>query len=132
MRKVLITAQFSISIFVVVCTLFMRDQIEYVRNKELGFDKENIMLLPVQDTTVEKNLGAIKNEMLLNPKITKATTSYNVMGFAIGGSVMWAESETGMKQQSFSLMFVGEDYLSTMGMTLATGRDFGKGQVVDD
>lgn len=132
LRKILITTQFAISIFVVVCTLFMKDQIEYVRNRELGFDKENIMLLPVQDTAVERRVGAIKNEMLQNPKIKKATTSYNVMGIDIGGSVMWAEGEEGMKQQSFSMMFVGEDYINTMGMEIISGRDFQKGQGVDN
>jgi putative ABC transport system permease protein len=131
LRKVLITAQFSISIFVVVCTLFMRDQIEYVRNKELGFDKENILLLPVQDTTVERRLGAIKNEMLQNPKITKATTAYNVMGMGIGGGVMWAEGKEGMKQQNFSLMFIGDDYINALDMKLISGRDFQKGPGVD-
>ena len=131
LRKVLITTQFSISIFVVVCTLFMQDQIDYVRSKELGFDKENVLLLGIQDTLVQKQIGAIKNEFLQNPHIVAATTSYNVMGIDIGGSVMWAESETGMKQQAFSLMFVGDEYLKTMGMELITGRDFQVGPKAD-
>jgi len=41
---------------------------------------------------------------------------------------MWAESETGMKQQAFTLMFVGDDYLKTMGIELKTGRDFQPGE----
>jgi len=131
LRKVLITTQFSISIFVVVCTLFMQDQIDYVRSKELGFDKENVLLLGIQDTLVQKQIGGIKNDFLQNPHIVAATTSYNVMGVDIGGSVMWAESETGMKQQAFSLMFVGDEYIKTMGMELLTGRDFQVGPTAD-
>jgi putative ABC transport system permease protein len=132
LRKILITTQFAISIFVVVCTLFMQDQIDYIRNKELGFDKDNTLLLPIQDTLVQHQISAIKNEFLQNPLITKATTSYSVMGINIsGGAVMWAESETGMKQQSFALMFVGEDYLKTMGMELLEGRDFMPGPKAD-
>jgi putative ABC transport system permease protein len=132
LRKVLITTQFAISIFVVVCTLFMQQQIDFVRNKELGFDKENILLLPIQDTTVEKQIASIKNEFLQHPNITKATTSYNVMGMNVGGnSVMWAESEEGMKQQAFTLMFVGEDYLKTLGMEVIAGRDFQRGPNAD-
>lgn len=131
LRKGLITVQFAISIFVVVCTLFMQDQIDFVRSKELGFDKENVLLLNIQDTVVGNQIGAIKNELLQNPHIIAATTAYNVMGINIGGSVMWAESETGMKQQAFSLMFVGEDYLKTMGMKLLQGRDFQSGPKAD-
>jgi putative ABC transport system permease protein len=132
LRKVLITAQFAISIFVVVCTLFMQDQISYVRNKELGFEKDNVLLLPVQDTLVQRQLNGIKTEFLRDPHIMAATTSYNVMGLNVGGgSVMWAEGKEGMKQQSFALMFVGDDYLKTMGMKLIAGRDFTPGPNAD-
>lgn len=132
LRRVLITTQFAISIFVVVCTFFMQDQITFVRNKELGFDKDNFLILPVQDTLVQHQLTGIKNEFLQNPRITAATTSYNVMGMNVGGgSVMWAESESGMKQQAFTLMFVGEDYLKTMGIKVLKGRDFNQGPTAD-
>jgi putative ABC transport system permease protein len=125
LRKVLITTQFAISIFVVVCTLFMQHQIDYVRNTELGFNKENMLLLPIQDTIIEKQIGSIKSDFLQNPNILEATTSYNVLGMNVGGStVMMVESETGMKQQAFSLMFVGDDYIESMGMKLIAGRDF--------
>lgn len=125
LRRVLITAQFAISIFVVVCTLFMKDQIEFVRNKELGFNKDNVVVLPIQDTLVQNQLQGIKAELLQNPRITAATTSYNVPGMNVGGgSVMWAEGKEGMNQQAFALMFVGNDYFKTMGINLIEGRDF--------
>ena len=132
LRKVLITVQFAISIFVVVCTLFMQDQIDFVRNKELGFDKTNMLLIPIQDTLVQRQINGIKNEFLQNPKIIAATTSYSVMGMNVGGNaVMWAETETGMKQQSFTLMNIGEDYLKTMDIELLKGRDFRQGPNAD-
>ncbi|MEX2232446.1 MAG: ABC transporter permease [Cyclobacteriaceae bacterium] len=132
LRKVLTTVQFAISIFVVVCTLFMQDQIDYVRRKELGFDKANMLLLPIQDTLVQRQINGIKNEFLQNPRILAATTSHSVMGMNVGGNaVMWAEAETGMKQQSFTLMFVGEDYLKTMNIGLLHGRDFRPGTKTD-
>jgi putative ABC transport system permease protein len=132
LRRVLITTQFAISIFVVVCTLFMQDQIDYVRNRDLGFDKEQMLLLPIQDTLVEKQINSIKNEFLQNPHIIAATTSQNVMGLNTGGSaVMWAEGDGGMKQQAFTLMFVGEDYIKTMGMKIQSGRDFQPGPKAD-
>lgn len=131
LRQVLITVQFAISIFVVVCTLFMQDQIDYVRNKDLGFNKENMLILPVQDSLVQNQLSSIKHEFLQNPRIMAATTSYNVMGMGIGGPVMWAESENGMKQQAFSLMSVGDDYFNTMNIEIIKGRDFQKGANTD-
>jgi putative ABC transport system permease protein len=128
LRKVLITTQFGISIFVVVCTLFMQRQIRYVRNKELGFTKDNVVVLPINDTLVQNQIEGIKHEFLQRPAITQATTAYHVLGMNVDGQpVMWAESESGMKQQAFTLMFVGDDYLKTMGLTLVDGRDFQAG-----
>ncbi|HYG17320.1 MAG TPA: ABC transporter permease, partial [Ohtaekwangia sp.] len=132
LRRVLITVQFAISIFVVLCTLFMQDQVDYVRNRELGFDQDNVLIMPIQDTLVQKQIGTIKSDFITNPRITGATTAYNVMGFNVGGgSVMWAEGESGMQQQSFSLMFVGEDYLKTMNIPVIKGRDFLAGPNAD-
>jgi putative ABC transport system permease protein len=131
LRKVLTTTQFAISIFVVVCTFFMRDQISFVRNKDLGFNKENILILPIQDTLVQNRIEPIKNELLQNPKITHATTSYAVLGMGTGGPVMHAESPEGMVQQRFNMITVGDDYFKTMGIDLLTGREFQPGGGID-
>ncbi len=132
LRRILTTVQFGISIFVVTCTLFMNEQITFMRNKELGFNKENIVVLSIQDTLVQKQIASVKNEFLQNPHITAATTSYNIMGMNVGGnSVMWAESESGMKQQAFTTMYVGDEYIKTLGMQIVSGRDFQPGPKAD-
>lgn len=131
LRKALITVQFAISIFVVVCTFFMRDQITFMRSKDLGFNQDNILILPVQDTLVQNQLASIKNEFLQHPKISAATTSYQVLGMGIGGPVMMAETQEGMKQQQFNLIVAGDDYFSTMGIKLLAGREFQPGANVD-
>lgn len=132
LRKVLITTQFAISIFVVACTMLMQDQMDYVRNKQLGFNKDNVLILPIQDTLVQRQLSGIKNEFLQNPAITQATTSYHIPGFNTGGStVMLVESPEGMKQQAFTIMYVGEKYLEVMGIDLSAGRSFMEGPQTD-
>jgi putative ABC transport system permease protein len=131
LRKVLTATQFSISIFVVVCTFFMKDQISFVRSKDLGFNKENILILPIQDTLVQNQITGIKNEFLQNPKITQVTTAYQVPGMGIGGPVMYAESVEGMIQQQFKMINIGEDYFETMGINLLQGRDFQPGKDAD-
>ncbi|MCW5909853.1 MAG: ABC transporter permease [Cyclobacteriaceae bacterium] len=131
LRKALITVQFAISIFVVVCTFFMRDQISFMRDKDLGFDQENIVILPIQDTLVQNQIVAIKNEFLQHPKISAATTTHRVLGMGVGGPVMMAESDEGMKQQRFNLISVGDGYLETMNMKLVAGRDFQPGPAAD-
>jgi putative ABC transport system permease protein len=132
LRRVLTTLQFAISIFVVACTLLMKQQIDYVRNMELGFSSENTLVLPIQDTLVERQIGGIKSEFLRHKGITGATTSYAVPGHNVyGGPVMWAEGSSGMQQQQFTMMAVGEDFLSTMNIEILQGRDFQKGPKTD-
>jgi putative ABC transport system permease protein len=132
LRKVLITTQFAISIFVVVCTLFMQDQIDFMRNKDLGFNNDNVLVLPIQDSLVQNNLTAIKNELMQNPKITSAATSYSVLGMGVGGPVMWAEGEDGeMKQQAFSRIVVDDNYFKTMDIEVIKGRGFQAGPNAD-
>ena len=132
LRKALTTVQFSISILVVVCTLFMREQIDFVRNKDLGFNKDNLLVLPVLDTLARNNLPVMKNELLRNPNIVAVTSARDVMGMGVGGGVMFGESETGMQQQGGVLdLFVGDDYIKTMGMKLISGRDFQSGPDAD-
>jgi putative ABC transport system permease protein len=109
----------------------MRDQINYVRDIDLGFSKENVLILPVQDTLVQNQLTAIKNEFLKNPRITATTTSYNVPGMGVGGPVMWAEGEGGMKQQAFKMMAVADDYFKTMNIEIVKGRGFQPGPNID-
>ncbi|TRX56265.1 FtsX-like permease family protein [Fulvivirga sp. M361] len=132
LRKALIVVQFVISIFVIVCTSIMGDQIDFLRNKELGFNKDNIVLLAIQDTLVRNQLPVIKQTFLQNPKITAATLAYGVPGLYTGGSVFRVETHQGdMTQQEFNTIFVGEDYLNTMEIQLISGRDFYKDSQAD-
>lgn len=128
-RKVLTTMQFSISIIVVVCAVLMREQIDFVRRHELGFDKANIIVMPIPDSTVRSHVQALKTELLRSPLIASATTSYNILGFVnpLDDFVMKAEGNEGMRQQNFTLILVGEDYVKTMGMTIVQGRDLNTG-----
>ncbi len=131
LRQGLITFQFAISIFVVACTFFMQDQMNFMRSKDLGFDSENILILPIQDTVIHKKVEVLKNDFLNNSKISNVTTSYQVFGTGSGGPVMFAESEEGMVQQQFNMVSIGDDYLNTMGIELLVGRDFQNGMESD-
>jgi putative ABC transport system permease protein len=133
LRCVLITIQFAISFFVVACTLLMQGQMDYMQSKDLGFNSDNVLVIPIRDKAVHTSLAAIKNELLRNPNVISATGSAGVMGMGIGGNVMFGESETGMQKRGGILgHFVGDDYLKTMGITLISGRDFLPGDNIDE
>lgn len=132
-RRMLIGVQFAVSVFVVITALFMQDQINFVKSRNLGFKKENVLIIPIQDTTIQKQVVPIQNEILKNPNILSVTTSQNVIGMTNTHEKwgLWAESKEGMKVTGFTVFFVGENYLQTMGIELKAGRDFRVGEQAD-
>ncbi len=133
LRKILITGQFSISILVASCVLLMKTQVNFLRSKDIGFNKENVVLLPIRDEQVQKQLKSIKSELLQQSEVISVSTSNAVLGTngSLENWIMWAEGDEGMRLQNFSVLFVGEDYLKTMGISLVSGSDFTNGESVD-
>ncbi len=124
LRKTLVTLQFVISIAVVICTFLMREQIDFMRNTELGFDKEHLLLVSIQDALVERQIPVIRHELEANRNILATTSSYHVPGASVGSQVYVAETDSAMTNSAFSILTVGQDYLKTMGIELLAGRDF--------
>ncbi len=131
LRKSLITFQFAISLFVIICTVLMDEQIEFMQNKDLGFNKEQVILIDVQDTVVENRTPAITNELMKNPNIIGTTNSYGVPGKGVGGPVMMVEKDSGMVQQHLNSLYVGKGYLDLMEIKIIDGRGFRENSEAD-
>lgn len=130
LRRSLITLQFCISIFVVICTLFMTSQLNFIRTKSLGFDKNNLLIVPLQDN-VKKQRTAIKNEIRRLPGIITTSIAGQVIGTGVGSEQMFAEGPTGMEHRSFRALCISDDYLEMMNINLVQGRVFAKGEGVE-
>lgn len=124
LRKGLIAFQFMISLFVIICTLFMDEQIDFMANKELGFDMDHVVLISTRDSITERNIPIIKEKLLQHPHILSAATAYGGPGLGTQGSVMWVEKDTAMVQQFMPILYIGKDYLKTMGLEIVQGRAF--------
>lgn len=131
-RKALITVQFGVSIFVVTGYLLMQEQIDFIRHKDLGFNKDNVIVLPVNDSTVRRQLAVLKNDLLKYNNIESVTVSDFLVGTGVASGVMLGESGNGMTQHAgICTLTVGEDFISTMGLSLVSGRDFKPGSDTD-
>ena len=126
LRKVLVTAQFVITIFLIVSTLVVYKQIQFIKSKNLGYDKENLVYVPVNGTLWEK-YDAVKNELLQLPEVT-SVSSTNGLVHAWGNNTSNVEWEGKDPEQSilFQTIPVGYDFVETIGAILEDGRDFSK------
>jgi putative ABC transport system permease protein len=126
LRKALVVVQMVISIGVIICTLLIDKQIEYVRKRDVGINKENILVLPLRDTLVANHISAFKEQLLQNNRIVSITTAYNLPAEDVSNNLYRVETENGMEEQNFFSLFTSYDFINTMGIKILEGRDFSR------
>ncbi len=126
LRKVLVVFQFSVSVSLIIGTGIVLRQIDYMKNKNLGFDKENVLVSLVQNPETGKNHLAIKAELLQNPNLNKVSFSTGIPGRIGELRLMIPEGRSKNETFSISTIRCDYDYLQTYGIRLAAGRDFSK------
>lgn len=122
MRQILVVFQFSISIFLIIGTLVVWKQLDYVKNKKLGYDKENVIILPT-DGNVNKNFETIVTELTKRPDVVGVSIS-SESPVNIGGG--YTLSVPGIIDNPISVNAVAVDkrFVGNLGMTLLEGRHF--------
>ena len=131
LRRILVGVQFTVSVGVILCTLLIGNQIEFVREKDLGFDRENIVLIPVRDSSIRKDMADIKAELNHFPGVAGTTTSNEVPGGFMNRRSINVEADTGWVDYASDYMEVDLDYLLAMNMHLKEGRSFQPSDLLD-
>lgn len=123
-RKILVVFQFAISIAMIIATMVVSWQQGYIRNKNLGFDKESLMVITDLDTTISKRINPFKEELLRHPGITGAASSQQDLGISNSKIVCRIEQDGEMKDVGLNLLACDFDYLKTLGVEIVEGRHF--------
>ncbi|MGD2099388.1 MAG: ABC transporter permease [Desulfobacterales bacterium] len=129
-RRALAAFQFIISIAVATFSLFMNQQIDYMRNRDMGFRKENVVSIKLHDDANFDGIPAIMDELRRHPDIISITTAYTRPGRA-WTNLISVEGKNGMEVHNFYRFAVNYDFLSTLGIELLKGRDFEKNRPSD-
>ncbi|MEP1096390.1 MAG: ABC transporter permease [Cyclobacteriaceae bacterium] len=125
LRKVLVTIQFSISIFMLIGTLVIYSQMQFIRNKDLGFDKKHLMLINFRSEEDRGKWGVLRNKLIQNPQIASAASSSSTPGDGYPTNSLSIETEEGpMENRSVFNYRVDYDYFSTLGVEIVEGRNF--------
>ena len=131
LRKVLVLIQFAITIIMLVGTLTVSRQLHYIQNKNLGFDKENVLTLSVQDTSAVRNMPTIRDEMAKHPDVFSAAITTTVPGRMTGKLIMQLETEDGMKEKPLNLFVTDANFFDLMNIEVLYGRNFSDSLVSD-
>lgn len=129
-RKILVVVQFALSIIVIVGALVIHEQLTYVRNKGLGYQKENLLYLKTGGG-FEKIYESAKTELLQNPNIVSVTASDNLPTFLSHTTGVDWEGRNPEKIEIFQVHGVNYDYFKTHKMELVNGRFFSKEYITD-
>ncbi len=126
MRSVLVLIQFSISIALIVGVGIVQQQLNYMRNKSLGFNKDRMIVLPINQE-IYNNYAAIKQRFESQPGIENVSLSSRIpSGRLLDSQGTTAEVDGEMKQISFRVADVHVDhgFLENFGMSFVEGRNF--------
>ncbi len=132
LRSSLVVFQFFASLFLIICTLVIYKQLNFIQNQQVGFDREQVLIL--HDThTLGKSVESFKNEITQIKGIKSGTiSSYLPVPSWRNNTSYFPEGE--MQQERGVLMQswdVDSDYVKTMGMQIVRGRDFDKNLITD-
>jgi putative ABC transport system permease protein len=126
LRKGLVMLQFATAVALLVAVWVIQAQLEFARNIELGYNKDQLVVLDnIGPQGVGRDWDALKQQLLANPEILAATAS-NVLPttpLAVNYNI---EYEGGAEKRGMSVMLVDFDYFETYGITLLTGRFFSR------
>lgn len=124
LRRILVVIQFTIATILMIGTFVVHEQLQFLKEKELGFERENRLVLQLQDTTFRNKLEPFKAALLQNPAISSISNANGIPGQTSMKVVMQLESETGWNTQAVMMTLTDYDYLNTFGIKLIKGRDF--------
>ncbi len=128
LRKVLVVSQFSISIILIITTMVVFQQLRYLQNVKLGYDKEQVVSL-VLPNDLNKTYEAFRNDLLQNPAIKNAGRSSRIPTGRLldsqGASALVGDS---LQPVNAILKYVAADYdfIPTYGIKMAAGRNFSR------
>jgi putative ABC transport system permease protein len=134
LRNSLVVFQFSTSVILIICTLVIYNQTQFILHQKVGFDKDQVVVIQGTNTLGDKNVKSFKNELLKLSSVKNVSISdyLPVEGTKRNGNTFYIEGRTkldpGVSGQYWQ---IDDTYLKTMGMKLVEGRNFSYAMAAD-
>lgn len=122
-RSILVVVQFFISIAIIIGTLVINEQLAYMQNKELGFNKNNLLIVKRPDA-LKKKIESFKQELLTNPNILGVANSRGIPGKDYSNNGMLKEDDAEKNTYLIFQNWASFEYAEVLGLELVQGRYF--------
>lgn len=129
-RKALVVFQFGISVLLTVCVAVVMKQMHYVRNADMGFSKEQTMIVRLDNGTIWGKKTQFKNQVQADPAVAAVAAMTGEPGGFHDNYSFEAEGHPGEKLM-FNTQFADFEYVKTLGLKIIAGRDFSPAFITD-
>ena len=122
-RKVLVVIQFTVSVVMIICTLVVFGQLNYLKKMDQGFDQKNVVTLTLNGG-MQRKYPVLKQLLLDDPQIKYVAATDTPVGEGSGKLLFNVETDQGMSQRGVNYAVVDHDFIKALGIKIKTGRDF--------
>ena len=126
LRKILVVLQFTIAVTLIAATGIVSSQMSYIKNKNLGFNKEHVLYLPIRSKDTRGKIDLLKSELMKNSNIVDVAASSGLFGASGSEGTETVAGTNGKVRMMMRRSFVDFDYIKTMQMKIVQGRDFSR------
>ncbi|MEQ9426583.1 MAG: ABC transporter permease [Cyclobacteriaceae bacterium] len=132
LRKGLVLIQLTTSVFVIIGTLIVLSQVSYLRDKDLGFNKENVLVAHLRDTSLQRKIKPVINKLNELPQVKNVASSFNLLHNELNHTIVNAEQSDGTYNQlGCQFMIVDKNMFDLLEMQISQGRNFNSNSEAD-
>ncbi len=134
LRNILVVVQFTLAVGLIACTLVTREQMSFLQNKPLGFNREHVLMIPTGDGANGRSImEKFRSTLGANPNIVAMSTATKPVGRGLDGSNTTSHSTWNFNggEVGADILAVNFGYLETMQIPLLAGRTFDKSHQAD-
>ncbi len=125
LRKALVTIQFTTSVAIIIATTIVLRQLNFIGSSDLGFDKENVMVVKVRNEASPESLKGLLAKLKANPGVVSGSVSASIPGVELNQTVFEVPNDAGVfTALGGQFMEIDGDFLQMIGMKIHKGRDF--------
>ncbi|MBN9385344.1 MAG: ABC transporter permease [Chitinophagaceae bacterium] len=123
-RKMLVVTQFAVSIILIIGTIVVFNQIQYAKDRPVGYTREGLVTTPLTDD-IRNKYAAFKNDLLATGAVTTVAQSENPVTnvYVTNSGLTWRGKDPSL-QEEFTTLSVSSDFGATVGWQIKEGRDF--------